>query len=205
MQRKMLRGCRIRNQTTLNMHRRVYGRKIPRVLYHWTPLERIESILKRGLRIRQPSFDYEWLPGHLCFSDTPVRALLLCSHIPNGTTMVLFEVYPMRTYRVTRTAELARQRCFAARIKAGGSRGEGWQGSVCSAAVFAGGGITGATGLCQECGGAGSVKSSAGGVAWVAGAEVSTLAILAQVSVCVSIPAALRASALGRNGALALP
>jgi len=29
--------------------------------------------------------------------------MLLCSHIPNGTTMVLFEVYPMRTYHVTRT------------------------------------------------------------------------------------------------------
>jgi hypothetical protein len=81
---------------------RLYGRKIPWRLYHWAPLSRLKSIRRHGLRIGSLTLSREWRPPWLCFSDSPARALMLCTHIPVGTVLVLFEVFPQLRHRVYR-------------------------------------------------------------------------------------------------------
>lgn len=81
---------------------RVYGRKIPRVLYHWSPRCRRRAIRREGLRVGRLSTCRQWRPPYVCLSDSPTRALMLCPHIPRGTVVDLWQVFPLLTHRVYR-------------------------------------------------------------------------------------------------------
>lgn len=48
--------------------------KRPFPLYHWSPRERRNSILKHGLVPNKLSKDKEWRPPYICFSKTPSLA-----------------------------------------------------------------------------------------------------------------------------------
>lgn len=81
---------------------RLHGSRIPFVLYHWSPRSRLRSIRNHGLRIGSLSTCRQWRPNHICLSNTPARALMLCPHIKDGTILDLYEVFPMLHWRVYR-------------------------------------------------------------------------------------------------------
>lgn len=66
------------------MRKRVYKR--PFLLYHWSPVERRNSILKKGLRISQKpeaSCLEDWCAPYICFSDSPSLAWALSARFLN--------------------------------------------------------------------------------------------------------------------------
>lgn len=81
---------------------RLRGLDIPRVIYHWSPRRRRQSIRTGGLKIGSLSVNRDWRPNYICLSDDPIRALCLCSHVKSGTMMDLYAVYPLLIHRVYR-------------------------------------------------------------------------------------------------------
>lgn len=85
----------------------VKGNKKPKFLYHWSPSSRRKKILKDGLKVSQKVSGEnrglgEWRPPYICFSNSPARAYSMLIHIPKGTPIDLYEVWPSNDHKIYR-------------------------------------------------------------------------------------------------------
>lgn len=64
-----------------------------RFLYHWSPVERHQSILEHGLKPGSLSTDGEWRPPYVCLADSPSLAWALSGMTWRGQEHPLWDLW----------------------------------------------------------------------------------------------------------------
>lgn len=78
----------------------------PFVLFHWSPTDRRQRIIRRGLVPGSWSTDRLWRPPFVCFSANPELAWALSADTPRGHTVESWDLWATWTDDLTGFEEI---------------------------------------------------------------------------------------------------